>query len=518
MPSTVDAVNKAIGGDLFGVGSGYWEPVPNGTVEITGAAASTLVFPNLQESDEEYLVVFSIIHGEPGTGRDFIIRPNGLTTDCAGSLQTSGSHATRSTLILTNTLRDTIQGSFTFRTQRNPFGSVTARARTYQCECVLVDEPAASSGVFDQSSSGGWTGTETLTSLEIAAVTTSGTTLQNALGIGTIARLYRRVQGDLIPKSEVSRTVLTSNAQTLSVTGLDGDADGYYEIEGKLILSTSDLNIDMQPNGSTASLFSAYFRDSALNLRSNTIWRLMDGSPFSTYHTFNFKICFWAGRTQNGVAVNRSLVAQGGENYVFDATNHTSIHETTAVWEDVSANLTSFDFVSSIAGGILAGSQVVVRKIVNTTAVQQPDYLIAALSSNQTTNLNANNHIEFDSFSSRGTSISLATGAGQANGLFTLQGGKTYEIWCNIGIQINEGVAQIRWRNDSGDVDLVDDTGQTTGFMFFRDNQPNDNVVHPCQTIIFTPSVDTTIKLDIESETNFTQIYQSTRVYIKELP
>jgi len=145
------------------------------------------------------------------------------------------------------------------------------------------------------------------------------------------------------------------------------------------------------------------------------------------------------------------------------------------------------------------------------------DYLLASLSADQTTNLGVGNHVEFDSEAKRGTAISLATGAGQANGLFTLTGGKTYEIEVNIGAECNEGTAEMRWYVDPADTELVDDTGNNVGFLWFRDNQAHDRVVHPTQKIVYTPSVDTTIKMEITAQSNLVTVFGSSRVFIREI-
>lgn len=52
-----------------------------------------------------------------------------------------------------------------------------------------------------------------------------------------------------------------------------------------------------------------------------------------------------------------------------------------------------------------------------------PKYLTATLSANQTANLAANNHVEFDTKSADSGHIALSTGTGQANGLFTVPAG-----------------------------------------------------------------------------------------------
>jgi len=145
------------------------------------------------------------------------------------------------------------------------------------------------------------------------------------------------------------------------------------------------------------------------------------------------------------------------------------------------------------------------------------DYLTAALSAEQTLRLSANEHIEFDLSSRRGTSMSLSTGTAQDNGLFTLQPGKTYEILATISAKCNEGNCMLAWRDHSDDSTVIDDTTQTASFMWFRDNAAHDTVTAPAMVIVFTPLIETTIKLDVVSELNLSGWYPGSRVLIKEL-
>jgi hypothetical protein len=163
--------------------------------------------------------------------------------------------------------------------------------------------------------------------------------------------------------------------------------------------------------------------------------------------------------------------------------------------------------------------------VINTTLtndafVQAPigsDYLIAALSADQTTNIALGNHIEFDSASSRGTSITMSTGAGQLDGLFTLQPGKAYEIHAHISGYTNEGSNRSQWTLHPSDAALVDDTGTDAALHVHVDNTGDLNNFHS-SVHIFTPSVETVIKIDrVAPDANFVQWMAGTRVLIKEI-
>ena len=77
---------------------------------------------------------------------------------------------------------------------------------------------------------------------------------------------------------------------------------------------------------------------------------------------------------------------------------------------------------------------------------------LATLSSSQSTNLVANNHVEWDTTTfSTGSNITLATGVGQANGLFTLATGKTYQLRANMAIRYSASTDSyiFQWRNNT---------------------------------------------------------------------
>ena len=69
-------------------------------------------------------------------------------------------------------------------------------------------------------------------------------------------------------------------------------------------------------------------------------------------------------------------------------------------------------------------------------------YGLYTMSGNQTTNLSAGNHIEFDT--SSGSLGGLATGAGQADGIITLSGGKSYKIMCAFGSRLSSSSGYIQ--------------------------------------------------------------------------
>ena len=161
-----------------------------------------------------------------------------------------------------------------------------------------------------------------------------------------------------------TQTILTADATTLSVTGLDGDADGVYEIEGDLIVSLSPIIITAEPNGSASDLFSVYALLDVAKSNVNSTWTLINqGATVTVFHHLRFKMTLHSARTKNGVNRNRSYLLNGEEGYDFSATNHQNTFQSAGTMENQTANLTSLDFISSVTDGILDGSQVTVRYI-----------------------------------------------------------------------------------------------------------------------------------------------------------
>jgi L-lactate utilization protein LutC len=85
------------------------------------------------------------------------------------------------------------------------------------------------------------------------------------------------------------------------------------------------------------------------------------------------------------------------------------------------------------------------------------EVMFAYLSITQGSNLTSGNHIEFDSISfQQGTGITLATGSGQANGIFTLPAGKIFKITCvtNVTFSGSNGQFLFSAYNDTDNVDI----------------------------------------------------------------
>jgi hypothetical protein len=157
----------------------------------------------------------------------------------------------------------------------------------------------------------------------------------------------------------VSKTVLGANATTLSVTGLNGDLDGTYEIEGTIFLTTSANNLLLAPNGDTSNLKSAQSANGAFT--SSADGKIVISAGVSTRNEFNFRCLAYVSRTKNGVTRIRSF--QFTASHTFDTATNVNTFISNVAYEDGAANLTGLDFTCSVASGILAGSEVIVRRV-----------------------------------------------------------------------------------------------------------------------------------------------------------
>lgn len=132
-----------------------------------------------------------------------------------------------------------------------------------------------------------------------------------------------------------------------------------------------------------------------------------------------------------------------------------------------------------------------------------PKYLTARLSATQTANLTAGNHVEFDTKSADSGHITLSTGTGQANGIFTIPAG----VWVlSVGVlaefNLATGVIGFRFEDD--------DAGTVIDHNFAVSVRPYDSAdqVGSMSTIsvILVNSVSVNAKVAIVASTAVTQL------------
>jgi hypothetical protein len=157
----------------------------------------------------------------------------------------------------------------------------------------------------------------------------------------------------------VARTVLSADATTLSVTGLKGDLDEEYEIEGNLFLSLSANNLTLAPNGDTANLGSRRVVNGG-NSSSGDGLVLVCGAS-STRNQFHFRCIARVGRSRNGVAQLQPYEFTGAR--IYNTSPLIDVQHVVIGYYTSAAELTFLDFTSSVASGILTGSEIVVRRV-----------------------------------------------------------------------------------------------------------------------------------------------------------
>jgi len=127
-------------------------------------------------------------------------------------------------------------------------------------------------------------------------------------------------------------------------------------------------------------------------------------------------------------------------------------------------------------------------------------YGLYTLSVDQTSNFAVGNHIQFNTV--QGSLGGLSTGSGQANGIITLTGGKTYKI---------TGTTFASFSTAGGHLDCqLYDRTNSVGFGLYNYLQPTPNTTsHSIQPEIIgfiTPLTNIDIDLRIHSVANLTQI------------
>lgn len=145
------------------------------------------------------------------------------------------------------------------------------------------------------------------------------------------------------------------------------------------------------------------------------------------------------------------------------------------------------------------------------TAPLTPKYITATISAAQTSNLAVGDHVEFDTVVEDSGHISLSTGAGQADGIFTLPEG----IWrielptCRVNFSDSAGELQLRFRDDSN-------TNLGTGNAIFQPPSGTDNFDGGSSTggIVIVPSASLDIELQIRTAFNVNSIGTPTGVLI----
>ena len=127
-------------------------------------------------------------------------------------------------------------------------------------------------------------------------------------------------------------------------------------------------------------------------------------------------------------------------------------------------------------------------------------FISASLSADQTTNIAATNHVEFDTTDS-GTLV-LQTGSGQADGIFELLSGKTYVLNASLRPEFSgaTGSLVVAWYDITNTAEL----GKRA--IYEPVTQTTDDANQPSCQYVFTPASDITVELRIISVTALTAL------------
>lgn len=127
-----------------------------------------------------------------------------------------------------------------------------------------------------------------------------------------------------------------------------------------------------------------------------------------------------------------------------------------------------------------------------------PKYLTAQLSGNQTGNLASGNHIEFDTKGSDSGHITLSTGAGQANGIFTIPAGVWFIQWeVSVSFTVSTGVFQTELRDDFDDSTVGH--GKSTSHRPISSSSNGAGITIHSDILVLSSATD--VKVEINSST-----------------
>ena len=130
------------------------------------------------------------------------------------------------------------------------------------------------------------------------------------------------------------------------------------------------------------------------------------------------------------------------------------------------------------------------------------DHYVARLSASQNANFAVNDHIEFDTEAGVGGLASVSTGAGQANGIFTINETGIYVLSIFVFASAVNGSFTIVPRT-AGDVDITDATGQILR-VYSDDNVGTDATEAAGHQTIFQFTAGDTLKFALETSINIT--------------
>jgi len=123
-------------------------------------------------------------------------------------------------------------------------------------------------------------------------------------------------------------------------------------------------------------------------------------------------------------------------------------------------------------------------------------FLTVSLAGDQTTNIAVNNHIEFDTKDEDG-GIVLQTGAGQADGIFELLGGRKYYLQASLRPEFSgtTGQLEVAWFDQTNSAQIG------SRAKYEAKDHSGRHANQPTAAALFTPATNVLVKLEILSVT-----------------
>jgi len=128
-------------------------------------------------------------------------------------------------------------------------------------------------------------------------------------------------------------------------------------------------------------------------------------------------------------------------------------------------------------------------------------FLTASLAADQTANIAAANHIEFDTKDEDG-GVVLQTGSGQSDGLFELGAGTTYQLSAHLRPEFSgaTGNLEITWRDQTNTTDIG------SRAIYQAQTHSSHNANQPVCEAIITPATNILVKVEIKAVTALTAL------------
>lgn len=172
-----------------GAGQAQWSPSPGWTLvekKEIAAAVATVSFTGLDGDTDEVYRLIARIRKTPAGNATYSLRPNGLTTNLAGSTVTNGAAAVTAALLnlVTTGANAAIQVSTEIMIHAKETVQFLSQARMFQGKTIEGDPlGSALNAVVDMG--GMWDGTGNMTSLDIDS------TLASGIGVGSTFELFK---------------------------------------------------------------------------------------------------------------------------------------------------------------------------------------------------------------------------------------------------------------------------------------------------------------------------------------